>query len=298
MTKILVTGGAGFIGSNLVKELGEEGDDITVVDNFSSGNRKNLGFFKGKIIKADISRNFGIEDDFDIIFHEASITDTTFKDDNEMIRQNVDGFKNILNLALKNNSRLVYASSAGVYGNGNVPMKERQEKQPLNAYAKSKNEMDKIAERYFNKLKIVGVRYFNVFGEGEESKGKSASMILQLANQMLAGKNPRIFKMGEQVRDHIYVRDAVKATILASKSNKNEIFNVGTGVATSFNELIECLNQTLGMSREPEYFDNPYVGVYQNNTQADTEKSSNELKFKVKYSVEQGIKEYIGQNER
>lgn len=299
--KILVTGGAGFIGSNLVLELEKQSHEVTIVDNFSSGNKKNIEFFRGKLIEADVSKKKFLKEiffnnNFDIIFHLASITDTTFKDDNEMIRQNVEGFKNVINLALKNNSRLVYSSSAGVYGNGEVPMKENQKLQPLNAYAKSKLEMDKIAEQYFDKdkIKIIGLRYFNVFGLREQYKGKSASMIWQLAQQMLNRRNPRIFKLGEQVRDHIYVKDVVKATILASKSDKCGIFNVGTGVATSFNDLIKYLNNALGMNREPEYFDNPYTEAYQNNTQADIEKSRNLLGFECDYTIHDGIEEYVG----
>ena len=293
MAKVLVTGGAGFIGANLVRGLVENGDDVTVFDKFSSGVRSKLDFFKGNIIEGDVSMNFDLDINFDVIYHEASITDTTFDDDLEMMRQNVDGFRNILRLALKYESKLVYASSAGVYGNGNVPMNEDQDKQPLNAYAKSKNEMDNMAMDHFDKIKIVGLRYFNVFGDGEEVKGKSASMILQLARQMMNGKNPRIFKMGEQVRDHIYVKDVVRATILGSKSDKSGIYNVGTGVATSFNELIMHLNNVLEMDREPEYFDNPYTEVYQHNTQADVDKSERELGFRAEFSLKDGIKEYI-----
>tara|TARA_Y100000310_G_C20685507_1_gene818697 strand:- start:2278 stop:3171 length:894 start_codon:yes stop_codon:yes gene_type:complete len=294
MAKVLVTGGAGFIGANLVRGLVENGDDVTVFDKFSSGVRSKLDFFKGNIIEGDVSMNFDLDINFDVIYHEASITDTTFDDDLEMMRQNVDGFRNILRLALKYESKLVYASSAGVYGNGNVPMNEDQDKQPLNAYAKSKNEMDNMAMDHFDKIKIVGLRYFNVFGDGEEVKGKSASMILQLARQMMDGKNPRIFKMGEQVRDHIYVKDVVRATMLGSKSDKSGIYNVGTGVATSFNELIRHLNDVLGMDKEAEFFDNPYTEVYQHNTQASVEKSKSELGFKSEFSVAEGIKEYIG----
>jgi|TARA_Y100000310_G_scaffold107829_1_gene106261 ADP-L-glycero-D-manno-heptose 6-epimerase len=297
MSKILVTGGAGFIGSNLVIELLKQNHDITIIDNISSGNKHHIDFFSGKFLNQDISTNFTLDENFDIIFHEASLTDTTFKDDNEMIRQNVEGFQNILNLALKHNSTLVYASSAGVYGNGPTPMKEDQEKQPLNAYAKSKHQMDLIAAQHFDKLNIVGLRYFNVFGPREHYKGTSSSMIWQLAQQMISGRNPRIFKMGEQVRDHIYVKDVVKATILASKLNKSGIFNVGTGVATTFNDVIKCLNSTLNMNKEPEYFDNPYTEVYQNNTQAHTEKSTPILGFTPDFTIQKGIDDYFGKNE-
>ncbi len=292
--KVLVTGGAGFIGSNLCLELKKLGYEVTIVDDFSSGNKENIKEFKGKLIEADVSRDFNVEGEFDIIFHEASITDTTFEDDNEMIRQNVEGFKNIIEIAKRNNAKLIYASSAGTYGNGPVPMKEEQEPEPLNAYAKSKLDMDKIAMQLFDKMHIVGLRYFNVFGPREASKGKSASMIYQLGKRMKQGIQPRIFKMGEQVRDHIYVKDVVDATIRAIDAKKSGIYNVGTGVATSFNELIVALNEVLGTNFEPEYFDNPYTEVYQNNTQADPKNAEEFLGFKASFSVKQGIFDYKG----
>src|SRR3989344_5014452 len=134
--KILVTGGAGFIGSNLALELDKQGHDVTVADNLFTGNRDNLNDFKGELIDIDVSKE-KLSGKFDAIFHQAAITDPRFEDDNEMMRANIEGFKLIINLALENNAKLVYASSASVYGNGKTPMQEDQEKGPLNAYAKS-----------------------------------------------------------------------------------------------------------------------------------------------------------------
>lgn len=291
--KVLVTGGAGFIGSNLVKELVSRGDTVTVIDNFSTGHRDLLDGFTGEVIEADVSRAFDATGPFDVVFHEASITDTTFDDDDEMMRQNVEGFRNVLTIALRDNARLVYASSAGVYGDGDIPMRENQAPRPLNAYAKSKLELDRIAREHYDRLTIVGVRYFNVFGPGEKYKGKSSSMIWQLWQQIASGKDPRIFKFGEQVRDHIYVKDVVAATILASQIDSCGIFNVGTGIATSFNDVIVYLNKVLGTDTKTEYFDNPYVGVYQDTTQADMTLSNEKLGFKAAYGVEEGIRDYV-----
>jgi ADP-L-glycero-D-manno-heptose 6-epimerase len=299
---ILITGGAGFIGSNLALKLQKDYPDskILILDDFSSANFKNLKGFKGIVYSCDVSTDelfFKIEDfKPDVIFHLASITDTTVTDQEYMIRRNVDGFKNILELAYDNESIVVYASSASVYGNvkEHIPLKEDREKSPENVYAFSKYIMDNLAQEFVEKsgLKVVGVRYFNVYGPRESHKGKFASMIYQLYLQMKSGQRPRIFKWGEQKRDFVYVKDAVDATILASKAPKPTVYNVGSGQATSFNDVIKYLNQALGTDYEPEYFDCPY-DFYQEYTQADMTKIKEELGFVPRYSIQRGIKEYV-----
>jgi ADP-L-glycero-D-manno-heptose 6-epimerase len=172
-------------------------------------------------------------------------------------------------------------------------MKEDQEKEILSAYGKSKLEMDNMAEKLFNKMHIVGLRYFNVFGPRELYKGRPASMVYHLGKQIRAGKNPRLFKFGEQKRDHIYVKDAVDATIKAIDA-KSGIYNVGTGIATTFNNLTKTLNEVMGKALETEYFDMPYdPKTYQSNTQADTAKAEKFLNFKAKWSLKEGIKDYF-----
>ena len=290
--KCLVTGGAGFIGSNLALELESKGHEVTVIDSLFSGNKNNLKGFKGKVIDQDISKSAGIRDKFDIIFHLGANAVTTFHDDLEMLRQNISGFLNMLKLAIDNKAKFVYASSAAVYGDAPAPSKEEGPFNPLNAYGESKLIGDMIAKRFMDKMRIVGLRYFNVFGPGESFKGSMSSMIFKLYQQMKDGKQPRIFIDGEQKRDHIYVKDAVKATILAAEAPSG-IYNVGTGRAASFNEIIKCLNQSLGTSLEPDYFDNPYKGKYQDFTQADMANSGKHLKFKADFSVEEGVKDYV-----
>jgi ADP-L-glycero-D-manno-heptose 6-epimerase len=265
-----------------------------------TGTKDNLKDFKGEIKNIDISKPFEIKEHLDIIFHQAAITDPRFKDDDEMLRANLEGFKNIIQLAKKNNAKLIYASTANLYGNAKTPMKEDQEKEIITTYGKSKLEMDNIAEQLKETMHIVGLRYFNVFGERESFKERAASMIYHLSNQMKEDKKPRIFKHGEQKRDHIYVKDIVEATIKA-KEAKSGIYNVGTGIATNFNELITILNEVLNKNLDPEYFDNPYnPKTYQADTQADTTLAEKELKWKARFELKQGIKEYmewIEQNE-
>jgi len=299
---ILITGGVGFIGSNLALKLQKDypNSKILVLDDFSSANFKNLKGFKGIVYSCDASTDelfFKVEDfKPDIIFHLASITDTTVTDQEYMMRRNVDGFKNILEFAYDNESIVVYASSASVYGNvkEHVPLKEDREKSSENVYAFSKYIMDNLAQEFSDKtgLKIVGVRYFNVYGPREAHKGKFASMIYQLYLQMKQRNRPRIFKWGEQKRDFIYVKDAVDATILAAKAPKSTVYNVGSGEATSFNDVIKYLNQALGTNLEPEYFDCPY-DFYQEYTQADMTKIKEELGFVPRHSIQRGIKEYV-----
>lgn len=291
--KCLVTGGAGFIGSNLALELEKQGHDVLVVDNFLTGNKNNLNGFKGKFMELDVSENFDLNEKFDVIFHEAAITDPRYPNDEETYNKNTKGFENIIKLAQKNNAKLIYASTASLYGNGPTPMKEDQEKEILSAYGKSKLEMDNIAAALFDKMHIVGLRYFNVFGPREAYKNRAASMIYHLGKQIKAGKKPRIFKFGEQKRDHIYVKDAVDATIIAVDANSG-IYNVGTGIATTFNDLIKVLDEVLGKNFEPEFFDMPYdPKTYQANTQADTKKAEEFLGFKAKWSLKEGIKDYF-----
>lgn len=290
--KCLVTGGAGFIGSNLALELESRGHEVIVLDNFLTGNSENLDGFKGEIIKADVSQPFEVEK-VDAIFHEAAITDPRHPNDEETYEKNVLGFKRVIELAQKHGAKLVYASTAGLYGNGPTPMKEKQQKEILSVYGKSKWDMDLSAIKLCDSMHIVGLRYFNVFGPREKFKGRPASMIYHLGLQMKQGKVPRLFKHGEQIRDHIYVKDVVEATIKALDAESG-IYNVGTGVGTSFNELLKTLNQVLDTNLEPEYFDMPYdPKTYQSNTQANTEKSENLDGFKAKFSLKEGIEDYF-----
>jgi ADP-L-glycero-D-manno-heptose 6-epimerase len=291
--KILVTGGAGFIGSNLVLELEKKGHEVIVIDNLFSGTKENLKEFKGKFIQKDISHDFQIEEKLDAIFHIAAITDPRFKDDDEMIRANVVGFDNILKLAKKNNAKLIYASTANLYGNGPVPMREDQPKEIICTYGRSKLIIDEMALHHLEDMHIVGLRYFNVFGPRESHKGRPASMIYHLRKAMLNGEKPKLFKMGEHIRDHIYVKDVVKATILGLDAPSG-IYNVGTGIGVSFNDLVKNINEVLGTDLEIEYIDSPYdMKTYQANTQADTTNAERFLKFKAEFDIKSGIEDYF-----
>ena len=296
--KYLVTGGAGFVGSNIAKTLEAEGHEVTVLDDFSkNGHFKNLIGFKGDVITCDLFASVPHDMYFDAIFHEAAITDTTVMDQKAMMEQNVEAFKNLLDFAAENEiKKVIYASSAATYGNGPVPNVETQPTAPENVYGFSKVIMDNVARQFAednNDMKIIGLRYFNVYGPGEYHKGKMASMVYQLYNQMKAGQRPRIFKYGEQQRDFVYVKDIVKINMCALKNGKETgVFNAATGVPRDYNAIIACLNKELGTNLEPEYIDNPYP-FFQLKTQADITKSKEKLGYTPDYTLEQGIADYV-----
>src|SRR4029079_9680028 len=190
-------------------------------------------------------------------------------------------------------ARVVWVSSCSVYGRGAVPMKESQACDPLNIYAFSKLCMEKLAARYAAKLAhpIVGLRYSNVYGPGEDHKGKLASMINQLARQMRAGNRPRIFRAGQQKRDFVYIDDVVQANVAAMKANESGVYNAGAGRSWSFNEVVEELNRVLGTKLEPDYFDNPY-GFTQDWTETDQSKARSELGYEPKFDLRSGLDAY------
>ncbi len=294
--RVLVTGGSGFIGSNLALTLEKERHEVVVIDDFSGGTFKNLIGFGGDIIANDIL-NMDLNElgDIDAIFHQAAITDTRIEDQKLVMQVNVEGFKRFLNFAVESNIPFIYASSAAVYGNAPSPQKEEMAGHPNNIYGFSKWVCDCIARRYMDKYDslIVGLRYFNVFGPREGHKGKMASMIWQLTQQMLNGKRPRIFKYGEQRRDQVYVEDVVRANVLAMKAKRSCIVNVGCGKSVTFNHIIEVLNDVLGIDYKPEYFDNPYKDFYQENTQADLTLARKYLRYEPKWKFNEAVKDYI-----
>ncbi len=296
--KYLVTGGAGFIGSNIAKTLEAQGHEVTVMDDFSkNGNFKNLIGFKGDVITADLFNYMPTDMYFDAIFHEAAITDTTVMDQKAMMEQNVEAFKNLLSFAAENEiKKVIYASSAATYGNGPVPNVETQPTHPENVNGFYKVIMDNVARQISadnNDMAIIGLRYFNVYGPGEYYKGKMASMVYQLYNQMKAGKRPRVFKYGEQQRDFVYVKDIVKINLCALNNGKETgVYNAATGIPRDYNAIIACLNKELGTNLEPEYIDNPYP-FFQLKTQADMTLAKEKLGYEPDYSLEAGIADYV-----
>jgi len=299
MKKYLITGGAGFIGSNLAFALeSERKAKVTVLDNFSSGSYKNLPGFPGDIVTDDIRSQawFDKAGSVDAVFHEAAIVDTTVGDQRAMMEANVDGFRNVLEFALKAGvKRVIYASSAATYGNGPTPMREDSVPDPENVYGFSKAIMENVAREFAEAHKdfvLVGLRYFNVYGPREYYKGKMASMMFQLYNQMKAGKRPRVFKFGEQLRDFVYVKDIVRGNLNALDAKKSCVCNLASGKPGNFNEVIEALNKAMKTDLAPEYFDNPY-SFYQLKTHADLRQAKTLLNYRPEWDLENGIADYV-----
>ena len=316
---ILITGGAGFIGSNLAFYFQKNHPDakVVILDSFrsgetlSNGNLKSFGHFKnligfsGEIISGDINDkelllDLEVNYDFDYIFHEAAISDTTAQEQDLMIKTNVNAYKDLLNLAVAHNANIIYASSAATYGNAESPQRVGRE-EPNNVYGFSKLSMDYLSREYMNEcdINIVGLRYFNVYGAREYFKNTTASMVLQFGHQILAGKNPRLFEGSDKIlRDFIYIEDIIQANIKAMQPNTNGIYNVGTGKARSFQDIVDILQKELGTFLECEYISNPFVGSYQFHTEADIETTKEVLGYTPRFEMEDGIKAYVEEIKR
>jgi ADP-L-glycero-D-manno-heptose 6-epimerase len=298
---LIVTGGAGFIGSNLTLALQEKFPEahLTVIDDFRSGNFKNLAGYRGDFVAQNLAtvdwqEQFRTEK-FDAIFHLASITDTTLHDQFVQVHDNVESFRRLLNFARPTKTRVIYASSASIYGAVTQASLETNGAAPTNVYSFSKVIMDNIAMRSAKEDRdwmIIGLRYFNVYGPREAHKGVPASMVYHLAQQMKAGQRPRIFKRGEQKRDFVYVKDAVEGSIRALDAETSGIYNLGTGQARSFNELVDVLNKCLGTNFRPDYIENPHAH-YQNFTQADLTNARGALGYEPRFPLEEGVRDYM-----
>ena len=257
--RFVVTGGAGFVGSHLVKLLVREGHQVKVIDNLHTGKMGNLE----KVIediefcKLDIQDFDSMEKELrgsEGVFHQAALTvvQDSFRIPDKYHNVNVDGTENIFKIAQKNNFKVVYASSSSVYGHQNiVPILENFEKKPINPYGKTKLDDEILAERYANQgTKIIGLRYFNIFGKGQTLE--YAGVITKFLDKLRDKKSPIIFGRGSQIRDFIHVEDIAKANLLAMKSDVSFIHaNIGTGDSISILELAKIMIDISGLKLEP-----------------------------------------------
>lgn len=300
--RILVTGAAGFIGSNIALQLHHDGHDVVAADSFLASSWDTLTAFGGDVLTLNDPQDVQSMTDlgpFDVICHQASITGVIVEaggtaDPQKMMRNNVETFRKLLDHAATTKARVVWASSCSVYGRGEVPMKESQPYDPLNVYAFSKVTMERMAARYAKKLAqpIVGLRYSNVYGPGEANKGKLASMIYQLATQMRAGKRPRIFTPGTQKRDFVYIADVVQANVKAMSAKESGVYNAGAGRSWSFNDVVAELNRVLKTQLQPDYFDNPY-GFTQDWTETDQSLARQKIGYVPEYDLRAGVDAYL-----
>ncbi|MBN1277268.1 MAG: NAD-dependent epimerase/dehydratase family protein [Deltaproteobacteria bacterium] len=292
--RCLVTGGTGFVGSNLTIFLQAQGHEVIITGNESE---QTIPGFHGKCLYPGI---LGIDWDaigkVDVLFHQAAINGTRVKDRDEIMRANLEASKELFKYVINNGCRkIVYASSTAVYGNNPAPYKESDPRDLQTPYAESKALLDDYAMDLSSStpgVTIIGLRYCNVFGPRENHKGTRATMIYQFAQQMQKG-NPRLFKFGEQRRDYIYIKDVVKANMLASEAGESCVVNCGSGCATSFNEIVEILNSVLNLNRKPEYIDNPFEDSYQSHTECDMRLAKEKIGFTPFYDLKNGIADYF-----
>jgi ADP-L-glycero-D-manno-heptose 6-epimerase len=308
---IIVTGGAGFIGSNIVKGLNERGrEDIIVVDDLKDGT-KFLNLVDCEILdyldKDDFINRLqggaGFAAKVDAIFHEGACSATTEWDGHYIMNNNYEYSKALLHYCLENRAACLYASSASVYGGGSVFTESRAHESPLNVYGYSKFLFDQYVRQILPgaPCQIVGFRYFNVYGPREQHKGTMASVAYHLSQQLDAGENPRLFEgcdgygNGEQRRDFIYIDDVVDVNLwFLDNPDKSGIVNLGTGRCQSFRNVADAVIAWYGRG-EIEYipFPDHLRGRYQSFTEADISTLRGLGYDKSFKSVEQGVPLYM-----
>jgi len=260
--KVLVTGGAGFIGSNLCERLVQEDYEVICLDNFITGKRENIkGLFDKRnfsLIEGDI-RDYETclkaTNGIDIVLHEAALGSVPRSIENPLLTHqcNVDGFVNMLNSSRENNvERFIYASSSSVYGDSEVlPRVEDKIGNPLSPYAVTKLANELYANNFARVygMKVIGFRYFNVFGKNQDPDSPYAAVIPRFIKALINGQSPVIYGDGETTRDFCYVDNVVEANLLAMKTDNLEafgkVYNIGTGQQTSLNELFTIIKASL-----------------------------------------------------
>ena len=308
---IVVTGGAGFIGSNLVKALNERGvTNILVVDDLEDGTKfKNIAdceimdYMDKDLFMDKIEAREPFEEKIDVIFHNGACSSTTEWNGAFMMDINYEYSKALLHYCIDEDAQYIYASSASVYGDGSTFKEEREYEKPLNVYGYSKFLFDQYVRRLQPTLKtqVVGLRYFNVYGPREQHKGTMASVAFHFNNQVADGGNLRLFEgcdgygNGEQRRDFVYVGDVVNVNLwLMDNPSVSGIFNLGTGRSQSFNDVANAVIDW-HQKGEIEYIPFPehLKGRYQSFTQSDISALKAAGYSESFKTVEEGVKLYL-----
>ena len=308
---IIITGGAGFIGSNLIQALNARGrSDVLVVDNLSNGVKfKNLAdceirdFQDKEDFLAWVMAGREANEHIDAVVHLGACSSTTEWDGRYMMRNNYEYSKTLLDYCLERHIPFIYASSASVYGAGRVFKEQRSHEAPLNVYGYSKFLFDQHVRRLLPRAQsqIIGLRYFNIYGPREQHKGTMASVAFHLNNQLLAEGRVKLFEgcdgygNGEQRRDFVYVGDTGKVKLwLLDHPDVSGIFNLGTGRSQSFNDVAQAVLKFHGRGTLDYIpFPDHLRGRYQSFTEADIgalRAAGYDAPFK---SVEQGVAEYL-----
>jgi len=300
--KFAVTGGAGFVGNNIVRLLISKGHSVVVIDNLHTGKKENLEdileeiqFYNLDI--RDIKKIEPILKEVDGIFHEAALTivQESFHKEKEYYDVNVTGTENIFKIAKEFKKKVVFASSSSIYGDSKqIPIKEDSKRIPINPYGQTKLEDEFLAEKYANEgLNVIGLRYFNIFGKGQT--GSYAGVITQFMRKLNDKQSPIIFGNGSQIRDFIHVSDIAEANLCAMLSKTNfGFFNIGTGIETKIINLAKIIIKIFEEQYEP-VFQDPLQGDVKS-SQADIIFTEKILKWKSKISLEEGLKKLLLNN--
>lgn len=292
----LVTGGLGFIGSNIAKKLIADGNKAWIIDNLHTGSYENkpegatvFEGVSGKVSELKLPK-------MDAVFHDGIYSSgPMYKEEPTRLAKALDDFLKILDFCRKNDCPLVFASTSSVYNGVKPPQKEDVEIKPLDLYSETRLYMERISSIYAKLYgtRIAGLRYFSVYGPGEKAKKQYANLVSQFLWAMKKGEAPVIYGDGSQTRDLTYVEDVVRANLLAAQKIKGfEALNVGTGKTYTMNQLIEMLNKALGKGIKARYVANP-IKNYVEFTQADTKKAYEMIGFKAEITLEEGIKRLV-----
>jgi UDP-glucose 4-epimerase len=293
--KFVVTGGAGFIGSHLSKFLLKKNHQVVIIDNLERGSLDNIAEIEKKVEfhKIDISNYAELNsviDSPDGIFHQAGLNSipTSFREPEKYHKINVIGTENIFKIGQKYNSKIIFASSSSVYGDQvNFPINENAEKNPKNPYGQTKLDDEIIASKYAkNGLQVIGLRYFNVFGIGQNPE--YAGVIPRFIEKLSQKQPPMIEGDGNQVRNFTYIDDVVRANWMAFESNVNHSFiNIAAGLTTSINELANMMIKISGLDLKPVYGE-PRKGDIKK-SQADNSLAKELIGWSPQISLEEGI---------
>lgn len=307
--RFLVTGGAGFIGSNIAKRLVEKGYFVRVLDNFATGNRMNLDEIKDSIelIEGDIRDFWTVvkaTKGIDYILHQAALPSVPRSIDNPLTTTevNINGTLNLLEAARFNNvQRLVYASSSSVYGDSPVmPKEETMKPMPKSPYAITKLAGEEYCMNFYNLygLETVAIRYFNVFGPHQNPFSQYSAVIPKFINLLKQGKAPTIHGDGTISRDFTYIDNVVNANLLAceKKSAAGNVINIACNKAYTLNELVEKLNKIIGTDIEPIYGPEKKGDV--KHSLADITKAREILKYEILINFDEGLKKTVEWSER
>ena len=308
--KTIVTGGAGFIGSALVWRLNQLGEtDILIVDRMDETEKwKNLAALKfGDYLDADdFIKDLDKFNDAEIVLHMGACSSTTETDADYMMRNNYRYTKNLADWAVAHHTRFIYASSAATYGDGSAGMNDGTEElgnlRPLNVYGYSKHAFDLYARR--NKMfdRIVGLKYFNVFGPNENHKDDMRSLVNKAYGQINETGKLRLFKSanpayqdGEFGRDFVYVKDAVEMTLHFLENQTGGLFNVGSGKMHTWNELAAAIFNALDLPSNIEFIEMPehLRDKYQYHTQADLARIQNTGYDKPAAGLKEAVADYV-----